>query len=90
MRGKARDILILKRITDFSITGSAALKCRNNGRKFNIYKICHYLGVKIRHHPHVVTFGGSLFSSPCQRQCVLLSSLGVRCPLTFHILIFSK
>jgi hypothetical protein len=46
MRGKARDILILKRITDFSITGSAALKCRNNGRKFNIYKICHYLGVK--------------------------------------------
>ena len=37
------------------------------------------------------------FSSPCQRQCELLSSLGVcrpssviRCPLTFHILIFSS
>ena len=32
MRGKARDILILKRITDFSTTGSAGLKRRNNGR----------------------------------------------------------
>ena len=31
-----------------------------------------------------------LFSSPCQRQCELLPSLGVRCPLTFHILIFSS
>jgi hypothetical protein len=30
-----------------------------------------------------------LFSSPCQRQCELLPSLGVRRPLTFHILIFS-
>ena len=29
-------------------------------------------------------------SSPCQKQCELLPSLGVRrCPLTFHILIFS-
>ena len=28
-------------------------------------------------------------SSPCQRQCELLPSLGVRRPLTFHILIFS-
>jgi hypothetical protein len=27
-------------------------------------------------------------SSPCQRQCELLPSLGVRHPLTFHILIF--
>jgi len=33
MRGKARDILILERITDFSTTGSAGLKRRNNGRK---------------------------------------------------------
>ena len=32
MRGKARDILILLRITDFSTTGSAGLKRRNNGR----------------------------------------------------------
>ena len=32
------------------------------------------------------------FSSPCQRQCELLPSLGVRrlSPLTFHILIFSS
>ena len=29
-------------------------------------------------------------TSPCQRQCELLHSLGVRCPLTFHILIFSS
>ena len=29
-----------------------------------------------------------IFSSPCQRQCELLPSLGVRRPLTFHILIF--
>jgi hypothetical protein len=27
---------------------------------------------------------------PCQRQCELLPSLGIRCPLTFHILIFSS
>jgi hypothetical protein len=32
MRGKARDILILQRITDFSTIGSAGLKRRNNGR----------------------------------------------------------
>ena len=31
-----------------------------------------------------------LFSSPCQRQCELLPSLGIRRPLTFHILIFSS
>ena len=31
-----------------------------------------------------------LFSSPCQRQRELLPSLGVRRPLTFHILIFSS
>ena len=42
-------------------------------------------------------FAWSIFSSPCQRQCELLPSLGVRrlsyvvChPLTFHILIFSS
>jgi hypothetical protein len=29
-------------------------------------------------------------SSPCQRQCELLPSLGVRRPLTFHILILSE
>jgi hypothetical protein len=29
-------------------------------------------------------------SSPCQRQRELLPSLGVRRPLTFHILIFSS
>jgi hypothetical protein len=31
-----------------------------------------------------------IISSPCQRQCEFLSSLGVRRPLTFHILIFSS
>ena len=31
-----------------------------------------------------------LFKSPCQRQCELLPSLGVRRLLTFHILIFSS
>ena len=30
------------------------------------------------------------FSSPCQRQSELLPSLGIRRPLTFHILIFSS
>ena len=30
----------------------------------------------------------TLFSSPCQRQCELLPSLGVHRPLIFHILIF--
>ena len=30
------------------------------------------------------------FSSPCQSQCELLPSLGVRRLLTFHILIFSS
>ena len=33
---------------------------------------------------------GDIFSSPCQRQCDLLPSLGIRRPLTFHILIFSS
>jgi hypothetical protein len=32
----------------------------------------------------------SFISSPCQRQCELLPSLGIRRPLTFHILIFSS
>jgi hypothetical protein len=31
-----------------------------------------------------------LFSSPCQRQCELLPSLGIRRLLTFYILIFSS
>ena len=32
----------------------------------------------------------TLVSSPCQRQCELLPSLGIRRPLTFYILIFSS
>jgi hypothetical protein len=32
----------------------------------------------------------NFFSSPCQRQCELLPSLGISRPLTFHILIFSS
>jgi hypothetical protein len=31
-----------------------------------------------------------IFSSPCQRQCALLPSLGFCRPLTFHILVFSS
>jgi hypothetical protein len=33
---------------------------------------------------------GDIFSSPCQKQCQLLPSLGIRRLLTFHILIFSS
>jgi hypothetical protein len=36
MRGKARDMLILQGIANFSTTGSAGLKRRNNGRKIDI------------------------------------------------------
>ena len=53
-------------------------------------KYMYYLGIKIRSqvkHP-VIDF--DIFSSPCQRQRVLLPSLGVRRPLNFHILIFSS
>ena len=41
---------------------------------------------------HCVNYYGRsfLFSSPCQRQCKHLPSLGVRGPLTFHISIFSS
>ena len=31
-----------------------------------------------------------IFTSPCQRQCEILPSLGIRRSLTFHILIFSS
>ena len=37
-----------------------------------------------------MSFNYWIFSSPCQRQCELLPSLGVRRPLTLHILIFSS
>jgi len=41
------------------------------------------------HHWYIHTYTRyTFFSSPCQRQCELLPSLG--CPLTFHILIFSS
>ena len=53
---------------------------------------------KIRATQYVFAFFGRmaevepqmLFSSPCQRQSEFLPSLGVRRPLTFHILIFSS
>ena len=38
--------------------------------------------------PHIIW--DVVFSSPCQRQCELLPSLGIRRLLTFHILIFSS
>ena len=40
--------------------------------------------------PHPPFKMAAVFSSPCQRQCELLPSLGVRYPLTFHILIISS
>ena len=39
---------------------------------------------------YIIRFGFLIFSSPCQRQCELLPSLGVHRPLTFRILIFSS
>jgi hypothetical protein len=57
------------------------------------------LKVTLKHHNpnlgfvmvNILTFSvRSLFSSPCQRQCELLPSLGIRRPLTFRILIFSS
>ena len=41
-------------------------------------------------HEAYMYFETFFFSSPCRRQCELLPSLGVRHPLTFHILIFSS
>jgi hypothetical protein len=46
-----------------------------------------YVGLNLHNHDLYSIF---IFSSPCQRQCELLPSLGVRRPLTFHILIFSS
>ena len=54
MRGKARDILILWRITDFSTTGSVGLKRRNNERQLttldvqmiNIHHVTFYVKKK--------------------------------------------
>ena len=59
----------------------------------DLFLFCWYLYVNM-----TIQFFGStfiikfivIFSSPCQRQCELLPSLGVRRPLTFHILIFSS
>ena len=50
MRGKARDILILRRITDFSTTGSAGLKRRNNGRNNDLQYTTNKDWVKHEHH----------------------------------------
>ena len=43
------------------------------------------LGVSTQYYASII-----FISSPCQRQCELLPSLGVRRLLTFHILIFSS
>jgi hypothetical protein len=40
--------------------------------------------------PCLLTSLNKIISSPCQSQCELLPSLGVRRLLTFHILIFSS
>ena len=47
-----------------------------NGFSIYVYVICNSINC--------------IISSPCQRQSELLPSLGVRRPLTFHILIFSS
>ena len=46
--------------------------------------------IKMATVPMVTIDVQKIFSSPCQRQRELLPSLGVRRPLTFHILIFSS
>ena len=53
---------------------------------WNILKQCFW----IQYTDHCQIWLLFLFSSPCQRQCELLPSLGVCRPLTFHILIFSS
>jgi hypothetical protein len=45
------------------------------------------LGVKLQ---DFLEWLNLLFSSPCQRQCKFLPSVGIRRPLSFHILIFSS
>ena len=45
-----------------------------------------YICIQNFYNLHICTV--SFISSPCQRQCELLSSLGIRRLLTFHILIF--
>jgi hypothetical protein len=57
MRGKARDILFLQRITDFSTTGSAGLARRNNGRNTDLLHFStrkHNLGFFSRQN-HILT-----------------------------------
>ena len=61
-------------------------------KSFQLYEYCsNFLLTYIHNFPSnffvIIMY---VFSSPCQRQCQLLSSLGVRRPLTFHILIFSS
>jgi hypothetical protein len=60
-------------------------------RKFNSVHcwlvICNHNRNFVRLH---ILINEIINSSPCQRQCELLPSLGVRCPLTFHNLIFSS
>ena len=46
MRGKAPDVLIHQRITDFSTTGSAGLKRRNNGN--NMFTLKHIEQINMR------------------------------------------
>jgi hypothetical protein len=60
----------------------ADVKCLVRTLKSFIWRLCAEETYNILWH--------FIFGSPCQRQCELLSSLGVRRPLTFHILIFSS
>jgi hypothetical protein len=55
-----------------------------------ILKTWHACLLPYRFEYHYNSLFKQFFSSPCQRQSELLPSLGVRRPLTFHILIFSE
>ena len=54
-------------------------------QEFKLYKIIENGGFRV-----CIRYFLTIFSSPCQKQCELLPSLGIRRPLTFHILIFSS
>ena len=60
----------------------ADVKCLVRTLKSFIWRLCAEETYNILWH--------FIFGSPCQRQGELFSSLGVRRPLTFHILIFSS
>ena len=75
---------VLKVETDIITSITASLKSDRNSSTFDS-QVCELSLVS-----NTNCCGLFVFSSPYQRQCKLLPSLGVRRPLTFHILIFSS